>query len=510
MSLRRIPVQIGRVLSCRGGSIAIIAALLLIPFIGLIGLGVDLTRLWLVQSRLQTAVDAAVLVAGRQINVSTAAGDATALFWANFGRTDRMTNSGFLGAVASDPVIKRLDADTVQVQATASVATTLMRVLGVNSKSVHAVASAKRALFGMELALVLDVTGSMKSNNNIGGLRTAANNLIDIVFGPNDTEPNLFVSVIPFVASVNFGKQHTDWLAGGSLDQSKYGSSGWAGCVEARGGGEDGTESTPDTAPFRPFLWASTTGRYSNAGKPVAGDNDWTASNITEQNQAKLPDNTAVGPNLSCPRTAVLPLTSSKATAKAAINSLQATFRGGTTGNLGLQAGWFTLSPEWAGRWGTPGSPLPYGTPYMQKILVMMTDGNNEWFDYPGGAPGQAPTSYVGQKVDADYTAYGRLSENRLEIVMPNSGNLTSDLASANSRVKVELNLRSMGLCTKMKQKGITIFTIVLGTADAATKDLWRSCASKPDNFFESPDKTALTTVFQQIGTQLASLRLSQ
>ena len=497
-------------LSCRRGATAALIGLLLIPVVAITGLAIDLTRLWLLQGRLQTAVDAAVLVAGRESTTQTQSADAIALFWSNFGRTNQTTGAGYLGALAGTPVISQLDATTVQLKASASLGTTLIGVLGQGPVTVSAVASAKRAQYGMEIALVLDITGSMKTNNNIGGLRTAAGNLIDILFGSSDTQPNLFMSVVPFVASVNIGKQHTGWLTAGSLDQSQYGSVGWAGCVQARANGQDLTDTPPQSAPFNPFLWASTTNRYHNAGKVVTGDNDWTASNITEQNQANLPDNTAVGPNLSCPAVPILPLTTSKATILNSISGLQATFRGGTTGNLGLQAGWFTLSPRWSGLWGANGSPLPYNTPYMQKVVVMMTDGNNEWYDWPGGAPGQAPSVYDGQKVDADYTAYGRLSENRLGIAMPNTGNMTNDLATANQRVIAELNARTTNVCTQMKQQGIVIYTVILGSVDASTQALWQGCATKPENYFNSPDKNALANAFQQIGTQLASLRLTQ
>lgn len=499
-----------RLARCRRGGMAVIAALLLIPMIGVTGLAIDLTRLWLVQARLQTAVDAAVLVAGRELASPAATADATALFWSNFGRTDKPTGAGFLGATAGTPVLRQLDADTVQMQASASLGATLMSVLGQGPVTVRAEASARRAVLGMELALVLDITGSMKSDNNIAGLRTAATDLVNIVFGANETQPNLLMSVVPFVASVNIGKAHTGWLVPGALDQSQFGSVGWNGCVEARTGGEDGTDTPPAAVPFRPFLWQSTLGRYSNAGRAVPGDNDWTPSRITEQNQASLPDNTAVGPNLSCPQVPVVALTASKSMVLDTVAGLQATFRGGTTGNLGLQAGWFTLSPRWAGVWGRPGSPLPYGTPNMQKVLVIMTDGNNEWYDYPGGAPGRAPSAYDGQKVDADYTAYGRLSENRLGIAMPNSGNLGADLSTANVRAKAELDARTTRVCAAMKERGIVIYTVVLGVNDAGTQSLWRACATKPENFFNSPDKAALATAFHQIGTQLATLRLTQ
>ena len=510
---------LGAFLKCQRGNMSMIALVLFVPALAATGFGVDLARISMVRSRLQTAVDAAALVAGRGINTPAASqADATAIYWSNFNRTNKSTNEGFLSSVATAPVFNTPDSSTIRVTATADVKLTLMGVIysifhpGVTAPptTVSAMASTQRALYGMELALVLDITGSMKSNDNIGGLRTAATNLIDIVFGTSDTQPNLFVSVVPFTASVNIGKTNTNWLGFGGTGQNNYSTAGWAGCVEARTGGEDSTDSTYNTAPFRASFWPSTLGKYSNNGTAVKGDNDWSASNITEANQATLPDNTAVGPNLACPAVAIQPLTTSKATVMTAINALKATFRGGTTGNLGLQAGWFTISPKWSGLWGKANSPLPYGTAYMQKVVVFMTDGNNEWYDWPGGAPGEAPSAYDGQKVDADYTGYGRLSENRLGIAMPSTGNLANDFNTAKSRAKDELNIRTANICTAMKASGIVIYTVILGSLDSTTKALWQNCASKPENYFNSPDKTVLGTAFQQIGSQLASLRLTQ
>ena len=37
--------------------------------------------------------------------------------------------------------------------------------------------------------------------------------------------------------------------------------------------------------------------------------------------------------------------------------------------------------------------PLAYNTPYMKKVIVLMTDGNNNWNDWTGGVPGQSAES---------------------------------------------------------------------------------------------------------------------
>lgn len=502
----------------RRGSIAVTMALSLTVVIAVIGLGVDLGRIWLVQTRLQSAVDAGVLVAAKEMGSASAKDNANAkaLFWADFGRIKKEDgNKGYLGASADVPVIEPVDADTVRMKANAIVPTTFVAALGIGAQTVHAEASARRATMGVELALVLDITGSMKSNDNIGALRSSATNLVNILYGSNETRPNLWVSVVPYTAAVNLGPKHTDWLEARSLERLSYPStSGWAGCVEARGKDQDGTDTPPSSAPFTPYYWKSTLGIYSDSKGPVVGDNDWSPdpnskNKITEKDQAKLPDNTAVGPNLGCPASPVLPLTASKARVLETINgppgdstkALQATFRGGTMTNVGLQAGWFTLSPNWRGLWGDKDLPLNYKTENMRKVLVMMTDGENNWFDWDGGAPGLAKSSTYTPNVgaDADYTAYGRLSENRLGIAKKTIGD-----------ARVEIDARVAKLCKKVKDAGITVYTITFGVGSTDAQKLWRDCASTPDNYFNSPTKEALSAAFQQIGTQLASLRLTQ
>ena len=82
----------------------------------------------------------------------------------------------------------------------------------------------------MEIALVLDVTGSM-AGAPMTALRNAATDLVNIIYGPNDTLPNLWVSVVPYTSTVNIGRGRSGWLAAGSLNASSYGNTVWRGCV---------------------------------------------------------------------------------------------------------------------------------------------------------------------------------------------------------------------------------------------------------------------------------------
>lgn len=486
----------------RTGAVALMVALASVPIAASFALAVDLGLAYVVRSRLVTAIDAAALAGARVINAPTRDAEIVQWFWANYGRAEIGRNVGWLGSEITGPTIVLEDGGKhLRVSVTARVPTVFMRLFGQDSLSVGVENVARRAELGMELAMVLDTTGSMAGGNAIGALRSAASDLVNILYDGRETVPNFWVAVVPYVASVNLGSAHTNWLVAGSLDPNQYLNRSWAGCVEARSqGGHDGDDATPFEAPFRPYLWKSTKNKHG-----VRGDNDWTPSTITEQNQASLPDNTAVGPNLGC-GTAALPLTAARSSVLARIGALQATFRGGTMANLGLQAGWFTLSPRWRGLWGDPQLPVDYNDELVRKVVVLMTDGENQWYDWPDGAPGKGPSGWS-DDFDADYTAYGRIRENRLGL----AGAPNSSWRGATGKAAQAINARMSALCTAMKAQNITIYTVVFNVAaNSPTQALYQGCASQPEYYFNSPTQNDLRAAFRAIGDQLANLRLAQ
>jgi Flp pilus assembly protein TadG len=505
-----------KLLGSRRGTVTVMTAILAVPLLAMTGLAVDLARVWLVKSRLQMALDAGVLVAARSMAGGGTSADGVALFWANFARNSRTTNAGYLAAVATTPVVTQPGAGLVKMASQATLTPTLLGVIGIGPITVQGEATAESAAYGLELALVLDNTGSM-AGSSITSLISSSTQLLNIIYGGSDTQPNLWVSVVPFSSVVNIGKTHTGWLVGGSVNQTPFAPSAWMGCVMARTAqtgaqaGDDANDKTPAQAAFTPYRYASTyhayavtygTGQKSTYYYP--GDNDWTVSpnNITEPTAG----NGSVGPNLGCPALPILPETASKAAVMAVINKMVPVYRGGTFINLGLQAGWWTLSPNWKGLWGTPTLPLAYHTPYMKKVIVLMTDGNNEWYDWPDGVPGQTPPTAPPKGVpgwsndgDADFTGYGRLKSNTL------------GLNASQSSITSTLNTWMSQMCTTIKQNGIVIYTIVFNkSSSVATQTLFRNCASSPGNYFLSPSGSDLQTAFTQIGQQLSSLRLAQ
>lgn len=562
-----------RLLRERRGAVAMIMALAALPLFGAVGIAIDGVRVWLLASRLQASLDAAVLAGARNINLDAGTRDAEmrGMFWTNFkirapGSSVTQPISGwtwmpFMQAVLDppQPTIRLLRERVLEIRATARIPTTFAHVFGIisanparfSTMTVSLVAEAERIDNGLELALVLDVTGSMGSNTppsafgsptsngtNIDALRLAAGDLINILYGDRDSVTNLNVSVVPYTTTVNLGADKTTWLDPGFRDVARYQPRGWLGCVEARfENGNDMNEATPMLAPFRPYFAASTMGMYRLAdGRAVAGDNDWLptltgANGISEQFQ-DVRENNSVGPNRGCPALPVLPLTASRKLVLDHIGRIRSTFRGGTMHNVGLQAGWFTLSPGWRALWpGVPADlPRNYREEYRQKVLVLMTDGETGWYDWGGGAPGDCSDTSVNTKStpaaspplrptacspsfpagvllapgapaianNADYTGFGRPLDYRL-------GYFPSV-----SQMVAEINRRVSALCQVIKSQGILVYTVTFNVSNGNVQDRFRSCASRPENYFNSPTQADLRSAFRQIGSQLATLRLTR
>src|SRR5690606_10033905 len=134
--------------------------------------------------------------------------------------------------------------------------------------------------------------------------------------------------------------------------------------VDARTGGEDVTDSPPTgtSTYFKAYYW------------PDGSSNDWLQSNGKKQSCAFG----SCGPNKYCVQP-IMPLTSDKATILSNINSMTAD--GYTHVNLGAVWGWRLLSPSWRNVWGgtmdTNNLPLDYHTDLMEKVMVLLTDGDN-------------------------------------------------------------------------------------------------------------------------------------
>nr|WP_284732188.1 TadE/TadG family type IV pilus assembly protein [Sphingobium nicotianae] len=216
----------------RGNTIAIAAAAM-VPLAGLIGGGVDMSRLYLTKTRLQQACDAGAL-AGRKAMGSgswttTGTGNsqsrADELFAANF-----KTNAYGTGTLSSNYTES---AGTVTGTATVAVPMTIMRVFGMTQRSLTVTCTAKMEIPNTDVMFVLDNTGSMncapgsncyasspQTGAKITGLKSAVKCFYEALVKVNTPEvcgsdptatsytgtAQIRIGFVPYSVNVNLGK----------------------------------------------------------------------------------------------------------------------------------------------------------------------------------------------------------------------------------------------------------------------------------------------------------------
>lgn len=459
------------------GAVAIVFALLLTPFMLLTSMVIDLGTPYYVDTRLAYACDAAAIAAARYA-VADVQTNGAKFFAANFPQ--RSDNVSVTPAITLSK-----DQTTVSVQVSSYVPTYLGAIAGIKKIQVKALSSVQRSYNNVEMAMVLDNTGSMASNGKIQGLQTAATNMINILFQNQDTSPYVVVSIVPYVATVNIGSKNKGWLANLAGLMAFPQNVPWKGCV----GTVDNfttmdTDSPPSATRKWPIYLAAST--YGLFGKSL-GNNDWTTDGYNV-NVINSIGGVAIGPNRSC-GLPIQPLTNNRPTLLNIINQMYPVNGGGTFGNLGLVWGWNTISPRWVGQWGGI-DPKPYNTHNTVKYIVIVTDGENQWYAQPGYLPNGDPTAYgYSQPVN------GNLAQGYLGVT-----------SIANSRSFIDQRL--LNLCQQIKSNGINIMTVTFEVSDPLAKQIYQQCASEPAYAFEADNSDQIASIFETIGNIALSIRI--
>jgi hypothetical protein len=343
--------------------------------------------------------------------------------------------------------------------------TTFLQVLNTQSLQITANAQVERPQRKLEVALVLDRTGSM-TGQRIEDLRVAAKDLVEIVVWDNQNEANYAkVAIVPYASSVNVG----------------------AYAASMRGSISPGTCSTPGCQffTFTNAKGAQKTHQVSTCVSERTGTHAFTDAG---------PGTALVGPNYPpdsnnpCPPSVIVPLTNDKVQLKAEIDAL--TPVGSTAGHIGLAWGWYLLSPDWGHLWPAGSQPAPYeelgkrdakGLPLLQKIIVLMTDG-------------EFNTTYCDGVISKDSGSGSGSGSEHINCNAPNG----NSFAQAES------------LCANVKTTGITVFTVgfALG-ADLDAREVLARCATDVSHAYEASTGEELRQAFRDIATRIATLRLT-
>lgn len=509
------------------GAVAVMFALSLVLLTPMVLGAVDTYQNSVVRSQLQDAVDAAALFAARSNATTSQAVDLIG---------DRALNANLVlpdgtQLVRSDFVLT--PANTVE--AVAEVTPTGIAPALFDHPNLKASSTVTRAVDKLEVALVLDNTGSM-SGKKISTLKVAAKNFIDTLQTASlqSTEPNpLKISLVPFSMTVRVqgttqtnaydpashsGPSIPNWIDPLGMSHARLGvgqdifdvptdrfallkqmnNTPWEGCVEARPKPYDIQDTapmmgSPDTL-FTPFFWPdepdASAGFYGYPNDYLSDRTNSPNWQVREQNSAKYVTAPAVGrqsgsgyqlgPNGGCSLQPMIRLTPNFSALKSAIDSMVAV--GDTNIPLGLMWGWHSLSPN------TPfADGSAYGAQNVRKVIILMTDGENTMGD-PGSNSEQNKSYYSG---------LGYIWQGLLGIFSGSSSTRTQTM-----------DARLSALCANIKAKDITLYTVRVEVRSGASAVL-QTCASSSDKYYDVQDVSQLSAAFEAIAGSIDTLHIS-
>lgn len=523
------------------GAIAVQFAILALPLSVLVFGLVDVSRTSLQRRQMQDALDAATLMAARSPAVTDADLDTVgdAAFLAEI-------NGLNLGLTGASSTFKAGTNNRVVATATGTLKPIVANLWTNKDVTITASSEVVRSVNRLEVALVLDNTGSMNDSLGSGGkkidaLIDASKSLVSTLAAAaqrSSDSDSVKISVVPFSMTVNVGStyQNASWIAG--TMPSAYGADmfassqnrftllsnlglSWAGCIESRPDPYDITDTAPGSGAtlFVPFFapdepdantvqsgtnWRGQKTYYPSYNNWITDDkvnsSDWmtrqkSTAKYASGNKSKVTTNakngsTSEGPNSGCGLTSLLRLTNVRtaAGAKTVTDKLDDMVANGNTNvAMGLMWGWHTVSPN---------APFAdgkaYGADKVSKIIVLLTDGDNT-------------NDQKANPNDSIYTGYGYIWQRRLI----NSSGAGLDVGSTGTDRRDAIDSRQTKICANLRNKKVLVYSIGVGVS-SHSKSILQGCATTPDMYYDVTDASQLTTVFNAIAGSIQNLRISK
>lgn len=224
--------MLNRLIASKRGNVLPIVAASILPMAAMIGGAVDMSRAYMVKSRIQQACDAGVLAGRRamqQSNYTDAAkAQAQAFFDINF--KEGYNESTDVSFVTSNPV------GTSKVLGVASTVmpTAIMGMFGKETIPIDVECEAELNLSNSDVTFVLDVTGSMNDSISVGSggsivkitaLRNSVMSFYDtLANAATGSNARVRYAFVPYSTNVNVGEllydTNSTWLNGGNAADS--------------------------------------------------------------------------------------------------------------------------------------------------------------------------------------------------------------------------------------------------------------------------------------------------
>ncbi|TIP12854.1 pilus assembly protein [Mesorhizobium sp.] len=455
----------------RSGNFAVLLGMVASVLALGVGFAVNVSQLYNAKSSLQGVVDAAVTSTARDLTtgvIKEADANTSVQTFLNAN-----SQAGILSAdrIVLDKLTVDRTANTVQADVHVDVGFYFPLFSMGDMQRVTASTTALYSDRQIEVAMMLDVTGSMAANwyrktDKIGDLQDAASKAVSdlLRWNRDENNPRVRVAIVPYAEAVNTGG-----LAGTVFVETERGSKvpppidapvsvsltlAADKCATERKDKDGYADYSPD-GPY--------TRRLDNKGKTYL-------AKVNRDYRVEI-----------CPSAALVPLTADEQKLLKTITDFRA--KGVTAGGIAAQWGYYMLSPSWRSAIADAGlgaGPANFDSRRVAKVAILMTDGQfNTAFAKGRGAP-------------------------------------TSQSQGQTSRANAE------NICSNMKRDGIEIFTIGFDLNDPTmtvnerdqAKSVLKNCStadtSSLKHYYEAATGAELADAFDEITRNIEKLTIKR
>jgi Flp pilus assembly protein TadG len=522
------------------GSLTIFTLLLFVLMVMMGGFAIDLMKYEQTRTQLQNTLDRCTLMAASLDQKLTPENVVT----------DCVTKSGMGSALNKITVVEAMNSRDVKTQGLADTKPFFLHLLGIKDFDAKAVSAANQGITNVDIALVLDVSGSM-AGRKISDLKSAATEFVDTMLA-NDPNQRISITIVPYNAQVNLG----------SVLRAKYNAVNVhnvanVNCLEL------------------PASTFSSTALSRTLPLPMMAYADHYYGTNTTNAFVATTDSTAV-PNYAAefcraePRNIVRLASQNAGTLKSEINALQA--GGNTSITLGMKWGLALLDPSARGMYSElisenqmpaslEGRPFDYSDANSLKVIVLMTDGEHVAHDRITDAYKTGASPIYLSSGDGVYSIYhaSHAAPNRYYVPKTNSwratpwtnnstpavqqdwkdiwahlkmsyvawqfygralgGNNASnrnaayyaaiDDMRATYASKEEMDASLQQSCTLAKDNKIVVYGIAFQAPTNGQQQI-STCASSAQHYFDVQDNDEIFTAFRTISSNLSQLKLTQ
>ena len=500
----------------RKASVALMFGLMLPILLGFMGLGFDAARAHFIQVRISKAVDQAALAAASSRGTDTERkGIAERIFAANYG-------TGLFAPPATVNVNIQADG-RVDISVDATMETPFASFVGYPEFAIHAEGAAQRPLLDIEIALVVDVSGSMSASSSGGmtrmeALRDAAQTLLTSLQDNIPSNVNVRVAIVPYNVNVNIGTGNAQFVT--DTNHALFSGTSWAGCVQEREPPFHITNDYNETASngsgkWHAYIWPPEPDVQTSGVNSCINPSNGTGSGYASLRESTGPsDVQTAGPNMNCTRQPILPLTSDMTAVETAVANLQHAPNYGTLIAPGVSWGLRVLSP------GEPFSEASDFSPSSTKIMIVLTDGeqindtqiaacstvnhSTQTYSFDPGTLDLGGNLFSGHGPSDIWTPYGYILDSNPLSKAPNGFVQQAD----------ELLVEA---CNEAKRAGasqdgeIEIYTITFSSSAGPSTSVsaaMRSCASTDNHYSHAPNAGKLSDIFEDIADVVTTTTL--